>query len=77
MVERLQALKERSSMDFYESDDPRCPHCANCVNVEDHELFELYSEGSHLVGCPYCEMDFTVRTTVSKFTFSTEDQDED
>jgi len=76
MVERLKALKERSSLDFWQERDPRCPHCGNSVGIAEHELWELYSEGDHHIECPYCELDFTVQTE-AKFSFTTEDQDED
>lgn len=51
MTERLKALKERDSDEFWMNDDVRCPHCGNCISPVDHDMNWLYEEGEHEIEC--------------------------
>lgn len=76
MTERLKALKERDSDEFYMNDDVRCPHCGNCISPVDHDMHWLYEEGEHEIECPYCELSMKVQVEV-KWSFTTESQPDD
>lgn len=76
MSDRLKALKERDSYEFWQTDDVRCPHCGNCIRPEDHDMWRLYSEGEHEIDCPYCDLSMEVRVDV-KWSFTTESQPDD
>lgn len=73
MTERLKALKDRDSLDFWHNDDVHCPHCGKCIRPQDHDMHRLYEEGAHDLECPYCELSMRVYVDV-KWSFSTDDQ---
>jgi len=77
MVERLKALKQGESFDFWGCDKPICPHCGDEFDIRENEAWYLYSEnGHHDVDCPSCKEVFSVSSSAS-WTFSTDEQDED
>lgn len=74
--QRLQALNDGPTTDFWHERDPKCPHCGHVAEIEANELYRLYEEGEHQVDCPACDLEYTVTTDVS-FSFSTDQQDDD
>jgi len=73
--QRLQALENGSSIDFWCNDSPKCPHCGDDFNIQDAEAWHLYSDDdTHQVECPSCDLEFNVTTNV-KYTFTTDDQE--
>ena len=73
--ERLQALNNNDSMDFWGLDQPRCPHCGETYCISTNGTWRLYEEGEHTVTCDHCDLDFTVSTRVT-YSFSTDCQEE-
>ncbi|NMZ77406.1 hypothetical protein HBO32_30375 [Pseudomonas nitroreducens] len=76
MSELFAALKSGGRHDFSYTKEPICPHCGNEFDVMQNEAWELYEEGEHEVQCNTCDENFSVNTHV-KFSFSTDEQDED
>ena len=75
MIQRLKAIHERERHDFYGNSCPRCPHCAEVVEIESNDLHHIAVEGCHVVPCPFCKLDFKVKTVVS-MTYDTDEQDD-
>ncbi|MDX1032815.1 hypothetical protein GOL82_16370 [Sinorhizobium medicae] len=77
MVNRLGALKNGNSLNFWGNRQPICPHCGEEYDIREHEAWELYSEdGPHIVECSSCDMEFSV-SSLASWKFSTDEQEED
>ncbi len=76
MTDKLKALNEGPSYEFFGNDNPKCPHCGNDFDVQENEAWFLYDENdTHDVECPICDHSFLVNS-MAKWTFSTDEQDE-
>ncbi len=69
-------LSENNTIEYWGNDCPKCPHCDRSVGIDENELYNLYDDSDiHEVECPFCEKEFEVKS-ISKWTFSTDEQDE-
>lgn len=62
-------------IDYTHNNSPKCPFCDHEIDISASELYELYDEGEHIINCPRCEREMTVRCEV-KYLFSTDEQPE-
>lgn len=77
MVEKLEALNKAGWSDFSMNDKPRCPHCGDDFDIRENEEWRLYDENdSHDVECMGCHLSFRVNSH-ARWSFSTDEQDDD
>lgn len=50
---------------FYNKEQPQYPYCKKKIWIDDHELYALYEEEVHHIGCPYCRKKFYVSSTAT------------
>lgn len=77
IVEKLKALREGLSIDFWGNKAPKCPHCGSDFDIYEGDAWHLYDEHeSHEIECQDCDEWFKVRS-IATWIFSTDEQDED
>ena len=57
----------------YRNIEPKCPHCDNEIVISEHDLYELHSEETHEISCPYCEKNFYV-VSIASWSFNTSEE---